>query len=158
MSFGGCFWALSFCFDWRNKTCFGETATMAKVKIGPLWSKIKKLDKKMFLWTKKSFSPEICVHWIKVVGQETPKYTVWSFKQTNSCVLRVIGNSVVVGGPFSSSTAQTNSTDLGAGTSDSVELIWMKAMSWGGRPVKPEVLGRPQTLTHAKKSFHSLTP
>ena len=72
MSFGGCFWALGFCVDWRNKTCFGKTATTAKVKIGPLWSKIKKLSKKMFLWPKKSFSPETCVHWIKLFGQKTP--------------------------------------------------------------------------------------
>ena len=48
-SFGGCFRALGFCVDWHNKTCFGKTATTAIVKIGPLWSKIKKLDKKMFL-------------------------------------------------------------------------------------------------------------
>ena len=26
----------------------------------------------MFLWTKKSFCPKICVHWIKVTGQKTP--------------------------------------------------------------------------------------
>ena len=72
MSFGGCFWALGFCVDRRNKTCFGKMATTSKVKIGPRWSKIKKLDKKMFLWTKKSFSPKTCVHWIKVVGQKPP--------------------------------------------------------------------------------------
>ena len=79
MSFGGCFWALGFCVDWRGKTCFGKTATTTKGKIGPLWSKIKKLGKNMFLWTKKSFRKKICVHGIKVAGQKRPKYTVWSF-------------------------------------------------------------------------------
>ena len=89
MSFGGCFWALSFCVDWRNKTCFGKTTTKAKIKIGPLWSKIKKLGKKMFLWTKKSFSPKICVHWIKVVDQKSlnerygPFIIIWRMSQLN---------------------------------------------------------------------------
>ena len=54
------------------KLVFGKTASTAKVKIGPLWSKIQKLGKKMFLWVKKSFSSKICVHWNKVVGQKNP--------------------------------------------------------------------------------------
>ena len=79
MSFGGCFWALGFCVDWHNKTCFGKTATTAKVKIGPLWSKIKKVGQKRCSCEPKKFLfrkmwPLDLSGWPK-----NPKYTVWSF-------------------------------------------------------------------------------
>ena len=40
----------------------------------------------MFLWTKKSFSPKICVQWIKVGGQKTLNIRYGPF-MTNSLQL-----------------------------------------------------------------------
>ena len=47
----------------------------------------------------------------------------------SSVVIVVVLGVVVVGNPFSPSTAQENSTDSGEGSLNSVELVWIKTTS-----------------------------